>query len=72
VHRPIRAVRPTGLTALNLSAHRTDQAAARGTEPQLATTVLNSGPGAALICWEHSHIPALASALPLASGTVIM
>ena len=33
--------------------------------------MLNSGPGAVLICWEHSHIPALASALPLASGTVI-
>jgi hypothetical protein len=24
-----------------------------------------------LICWEHGHIPALASALPLVSGTVI-
>ena len=27
--------------------------------------MLNSGPGSVLICWEHSHIPALASALPL-------
>jgi hypothetical protein len=24
-----------------------------------------------LVCWEHSHIPDLASALPLAEGTVI-
>jgi len=24
-----------------------------------------------LICWDHAHIPALASALPLARGTVI-
>jgi hypothetical protein len=44
---------------------------AKGQEPQLATAVLNSGRGAVLICWEHSHIPALASTLPLVSGTVI-
>jgi hypothetical protein len=44
---------------------------AKGQEPQLATAVLNSGPGAVLICWEHSHIPALATALPLLSSTVI-
>ncbi len=43
----------------------------KGQEPHLATAVLNSGPGAVLICWEHSHIPVLASALPLVSGTVI-
>ena len=43
----------------------------KGQEPHLATAVLNSGPDAVLICWEHSHIPALASALPLVSGTVI-
>ena len=44
---------------------------AKGQEPHLATAVLNSGPDAVLICWEHSHIPALASALPLVSDTVI-
>ena len=44
---------------------------AKGQESQLATAVLNSGPGAVLICWEHSHIPALASTLPLVSGTAI-
>lgn len=44
---------------------------AKGQEPQLATAVLNSGPDAVLICWEHGHIPVLASALPLVSGTVI-
>jgi hypothetical protein len=44
---------------------------AKGQEPQLATVVLTSGTGAVLICWEHGRIPALASALPLARGTVI-
>ena len=44
---------------------------AKGQEPQLATAVLKSGISAVLICWEHSHIPALASALPLLSGSVI-
>jgi hypothetical protein len=43
----------------------------KGQEPQLATAVLTSGPGAVLICWEHSHIPALASALPLTDGSTI-
>jgi hypothetical protein len=43
----------------------------KGQEKQLAAAVLDSGPGAVLICWEHGHIPALASALPLVSGTVI-
>ncbi len=44
---------------------------AKGQEPELAAAVLNSGPGAVLICWEHSHIPVLASTLPLVSGTAI-
>jgi hypothetical protein len=44
---------------------------AKGQEPQLAAAVLDSGVSTVLICWEHSHIPVLASALPLASGTVI-
>jgi hypothetical protein len=44
---------------------------AKGQEPQLATALLDTGPGAVLICWEHGHIPLLASALPLARGTVI-
>jgi hypothetical protein len=44
---------------------------AKGHEPHLAAALTTSGPGAVLICWEHAHIPALASALPLAGGTVI-
>ncbi len=44
---------------------------AKGQEPQLAAALAKSGPGAVLICWEHAHIPALASALPLVHGTVI-
>jgi len=44
---------------------------AKGHEEQLAAELKKSGPGAVLICWDHTHIPALASALPLAHGTVI-
>jgi hypothetical protein len=44
---------------------------ARGHEPQLAAALKKSGPGAVLICWDHAHIPTLASALPLVHGTVI-
>jgi hypothetical protein len=44
---------------------------AKGHEPQLAAALTKSGPGAVLICWDHAHIPALASALPLVRGTVI-
>lgn len=43
----------------------------KGHEPQLAAALAASGPGAVLICWDHAHIPALASELPLAHGTVI-
>jgi hypothetical protein len=43
----------------------------KGHEPELAAALRKSGPGAVLICWDHDHIPALASALPLVSGTVI-
>lgn len=44
---------------------------AKGDEPKLARALARSGPGIVLVCWEHSHIPDLASALPLAEGTVI-
>jgi hypothetical protein len=44
---------------------------AKGQEQQLAAELAKSGPGAVLICWDHAHIPALASALPLVHGTVI-
>jgi hypothetical protein len=44
---------------------------AKGHEPQLAAALVKSGPGAVLICWDHAHIPALASELPLVHGTVI-
>ena len=44
---------------------------AKGHETQLAAALTKSGPGAILICWDHAHIPALASALPLVHGTVI-
>ena len=44
---------------------------AKGHEEQLAAELKKSGPGAVLICWDHAHIPTLASALPLVHGTVI-
>jgi hypothetical protein len=44
---------------------------AKGHEQRLAAALATSGPGAVLICWDHEHIPALASALPLVHGTVI-
>jgi hypothetical protein len=44
---------------------------AKGHEEQLAADLKKSGPGAVLICWDHAHIPTLASALPLVRGTVI-
>jgi len=44
---------------------------AKGEEERLVAAVLDSGPDAVLICWEHGHIPDLAAALPLVSGTVI-
>jgi hypothetical protein len=42
-----------------------------GQEPQLAASVVSSYSGVVLICWEHDHIPALASSLPAVPGTVM-
>ena len=44
---------------------------ARGQEDKLAASLAASGAGTVLVCWDHTHIPALASALPLADGTLI-
>jgi hypothetical protein len=44
---------------------------AKGQESELAAALTTSGPETVLICWDHAHIPALASALALAHGTVI-
>jgi hypothetical protein len=44
---------------------------AKGQEEQLADSLVRGYSGVVLICWEHSHIPVIASALPLVSGTVI-
>ena len=44
---------------------------AEGEEPQLASNVVSQYPGVALICWEHDHIPSLASSLPTVAGTAI-
>ena len=42
-----------------------------GDEPQLAASVVSSYSGVVLICWEHDHIPALATSLPTVPGTAI-
>jgi hypothetical protein len=44
---------------------------AQGQERQLADSLVRSSPGVVLICWEHKHIPVIASSLPLAAGTAI-
>jgi hypothetical protein len=44
---------------------------AEGQEAQLAASLVSGYSGVVLICWEHDHIPALASALPTAPGTAI-
>jgi len=43
----------------------------QGQEQQLASSLVRSCSGVVLICWEHSHIPVIASALPVASRTAI-
>jgi hypothetical protein len=44
---------------------------AEGDEPALAAAVVSQNSGVVLICWEHDHIPSLASSLPAVAGTVI-
>jgi hypothetical protein len=42
-----------------------------GHEAQLAGSLVSDYSGVVLVCWEHDHIPALASALPAVPGTAI-
>src|SRR6202012_4756799 len=44
---------------------------AQGQEQELADSLLSSHSGVVLICWEHKHIPVIASSLPVVEGTVI-
>ena len=44
---------------------------AQGQEQQLADGLVRSHSGVVLICWEHKHIPVIASSLPVVSGTAI-
>jgi hypothetical protein len=44
---------------------------AQGQEQQLASSLVRSCSGVVLICWEHSHIPVIASWLPVVSGSAI-
>jgi len=39
--------------------------------PDLAASVVSNYSGVVLICWEHHNIPAIASSLPTAPGTVL-
>jgi hypothetical protein len=41
-----------------------------GQEPELAASVVSGYSGVVLICWEHDHIPALASALPTSGAAI--
>src|SRR5580700_7079068 len=42
-----------------------------GREQQLTSSLVRSSSGVVLICWEHNHIPVIASSLPVVSGTAI-
>ncbi len=44
---------------------------AQGQEEQLASSLVQSCSGVVLVCWEHSHIPVIASWLPSVSGTAL-
>ena len=44
---------------------------AQGQEQQLASSLVRSYSGVVLVCWEHNHIPVIASSLPVVSGTAI-
>lgn len=44
---------------------------AEGQESQLIASVVSTYSGVVLICWEHQHIPALASSVPAIPGTAI-
>ena len=43
----------------------------QGQEQQLASSLVRSCSGVVLICWEHSHIPVIASSLPVVGGAAI-
>lgn len=43
----------------------------QGQEQQLADSLVRSHSGVVLVCWEHKHIPVIASALPVVGGTAI-
>jgi hypothetical protein len=44
---------------------------AQGQEQQLADNLVGTNSGVVLICWEHKHIPVIASSLPVVDGTAI-
>lgn len=43
----------------------------QGQEQQLADSLVRGSSEVVLICWEHKHIPLIASALPLVGGTAV-
>lgn len=44
---------------------------AQGEEQQLADSLVRGSAGVVLICWEHKHIPLIASALPVVGADAI-
>jgi hypothetical protein len=86
IHTPTMLVAPSWGHPHKTAAHRSYQTIqglseqlelpittefAQGQEEQLAASLVRGGPGVVLICWEHKHIPVIASALPLADGTAV-
>jgi hypothetical protein len=43
----------------------------KGEEQQLADSLVRGSSEVVLICWEHKHIPVIASSLPVVDGTAI-
>ena len=63
-------IRPFRVSSERLGLPITSQFA-QGQEQQLADSLVRGYSGVVLICWEHSHIPVIASWLPVVSGAAI-
>lgn len=68
------AARRTSQTILGLSTRSgvpIDSPYAEGEEKALAQTLVKHSTGTVLVCWEHHHIPDIATAIPTTAGTVM-
>jgi hypothetical protein len=83
---PTSLISPTYGDAATTSSHRTYETIlglaqrlgrpigtpyAEGQEAELAEALVDGYAGVVLVCWEHEHIPAIATALPVGDGSEI-